>query len=98
MTWGFTRMGVDGWVGRIGHVRVYLDDENGEANRAQAKIAEAVRQALPSLRDEAAAYLDAFVDRIRVCGADEPWWLDEIEFRGHAEAERICCSSHHPAG
>lgn len=47
------RVGPDGWLGRIG--RVHMSDEDGEVSRAQAVMDEAARQALPTLRDKAAA-------------------------------------------
>ncbi|KMO32650.1 hypothetical protein VQ02_23325 [Methylobacterium variabile] len=86
-------MGPAGWVGRIDHVRVYLSDENGEASRAQAAVADMVSESLPALQDAASTYLDTFVDRQKACGsADERWWLDEIDFRGHPDAAPIAYS------
>lgn len=91
----YTRMGPAGWVGQIDHVRVYLSDEEGEICRAQAAVAAAVTASLASLRDAASAYLDLFVDRGKACGrAQEPWWLDEVEFRDQTEEETVCYALH----
>jgi len=71
------------WVAEIGHVRMYLENENGEKNAAQAVMAEQVCESLSTIQAKASAYLDLFVDRAKACGnSDEPWWLDEIIFRG----------------
>lgn len=78
----YTRWGRGGWVREIDRVRIYLGDENGEPNAAQAEVADLLALSLPALREAAAAYLDLFVDRRKACGREgEPWWLDEIEFR-----------------
>ncbi|KAB7783598.1 hypothetical protein [Methylorubrum populi] len=91
----YTCMGPAGWVGQIDHVRVYLSDADGEVCPAQAAVAAVVTASLPRLRDAASAYLDRFVDRAKACGsAQEPWWLDEIEFRDHAGDETVCYALH----
>ncbi|SFL02801.1 hypothetical protein [Methylorubrum salsuginis] len=78
----YERMGSDGWVAQIGPVRLYLSDESGAVSRGQAALAEAVAGSLDARRAAASAYLDLFVDRRKACGdAEEPWWLDEIDFR-----------------
>ncbi|WP_419953049.1 hypothetical protein [Methylobacterium sp.] len=85
MALNFTRMGPATWVARIDHITLYLGEENGEVSHVQAGLATKVAASLPAVRDAASAYLDLFVDRTKACGlADEPWWLDEIEFRDPA--------------
>ncbi|WP_407519639.1 hypothetical protein [Methylobacterium oryzisoli] len=89
----YVRLESGGWVGQIGHVRVYVSDEEGAPSRAQAAVAAMVARALPALREAASAYLDTFVDRRKACGsAQEPWWLDEIDVRDRAGKERISCA------
>ncbi|MGU3362247.1 hypothetical protein ACLBWX_18120 [Methylobacterium sp. M6A4_1b] len=90
-----SRAGPAGWVRQIGHVRFHLCDANGAPGPAQAAVAAIVAASLGPLRDEAASYLDQFVDRTGACGrADEPWWLDEIEFRDHAGSDPVCYALH----
>ena len=70
------------WVGTIGKIRVYLDDQSGAPVPAQVEIARQLADALAAVSARAAAYLDLFVDRARACGnGDEPWWLDEVDLR-----------------
>ena len=89
----YTRMGMEGWVGQVDAVRVYLSDADGEMHKVQAAVAAAVIDSLPFLQKAASAYLDIFVDRLKACGsAAEPWWLDEVDFRGRAEEARVCYS------
>ncbi|WP_082477470.1 hypothetical protein [Methylobacterium sp. Leaf93] len=89
MALNFTQMGAAGWVARIDGIPLYLSDESGAVDRAQADLAAKVAASLPAVRDAASAYLDLFVDRTKACGrSDEPWWLDEIEFRG------LACEGH----
>lgn len=85
MALNVTRMGPAAWVARIDHINLFLGDEDGEVSRAQAGLAAKVAASLSVLRSAAEAYLDLFVDRTKASGrADEPWWLDEIDFRDPA--------------
>lgn len=87
----YTRAGPAGWVRQVGPIRLYLSDANGAPSPTQVAVAARVSDSLGALRDAAASYLDLFVDRARACGrADEPWWLDEIEFRDHAGSDPVC--------
>ncbi|KQP31859.1 hypothetical protein ASF49_10560 [Methylobacterium sp. Leaf104] len=95
MATDYSRAGPAGWVRQVGPVRLHLSDENGAPSPAQAAVAAVVAASLGSLRDKAASYLDLFVDRARACGrADEPWWLDAIEFRDHAGSDPLCYALH----
>jgi hypothetical protein len=91
----YTRTGAAGWVGQVGPVRLHLGDDGGAPCPAQVAVASVVAESLDGLRDTAAAYLDLFVDRARACGrADEPWWLDAIEFRDHAGSDPVRYALH----
>lgn len=82
MSLEYARTGPDAWVGQVGHVRLYLSDEGGAVSPVQAAVAARLAGSLDTLCQVASAYLDLFVDRRRTCGrAEEPWWLDEIDFR-----------------
>ncbi|TXN20837.1 hypothetical protein [Methylobacterium sp. WL19] len=95
MALNFTQMGAAGWVARIDGIPLYLSDESGAVDRAQADLAAKVAASLPAVRDAASAYLDLFVDRTKACGrSDEPWWLDEIEFRDPAGEEGTAYALH----
>ncbi|WP_019904945.1 hypothetical protein [Methylobacterium sp. 77] len=87
----FTRAGPAGWVRQVGPIRLHLSDENGAPNAAQVAVADLVTASLGPLRNQAASYLDLFVDRAKACGrGDEPWWLDEVEFRDPASFDPVC--------
>lgn len=93
MTLTYTRIGTDGWFADIGPIRMFLSDENADMNKSQVVVAAVVAASLSAIREKGAAYLDLFVDRQKACGrAEEPWFLDTVEFREHTGQDPVCYS------
>jgi len=92
MTLNFVK-GSQAWFAKVGMIEIYLPDHAGELDRDQVRVAEEIEQNLPSLQLRASSYLDRFVDRAKACGKDEePWWLEEVEFRASAPVPRYYIS------
>lgn len=89
----FNQVGSGRWVGRVGRLYFYLDDDGGQVNARQAAAAAQIEMSLPALEAKGAGYLDSFVDRARTSGkAEAEWWLDEIEFQGRGADEAVVYS------
>lgn len=83
MTPKFEQLADKSWKAAVDGVDIFVDDSDGQPEPAQFAIAQRLAESLAAVRDEAARYLDLFVDRRKACGRDgEEWWLEEIEMRG----------------
>jgi hypothetical protein len=72
-----------------GPVALWITPHGDGFDRYQLALAQRIAAELPELHRMAATYLDRFVDRARICGRPDEWWLDEVDLRRASEAHPV---------